>query len=166
MSKPKSQQMQFLWKFPHAVPIYYRSSHRHAIHSSVSQFLSVWPQQSQLRAWCGRGHQRTWNTPWFTLHNMEGLGQRTNCLLQGKLWIYHYTAKANMSPSPPLYKSGCKREKQTCGFVITAILLASFLELCQVSRFQCGNKADINQNSFWQIFWMSCQTYLSTLCVI
>ncbi len=37
----KTQHPQFLWKFPHTLLIYYRSSPRHTIHSSVSQFLSV-----------------------------------------------------------------------------------------------------------------------------
>lgn len=41
----------------------------------------------------------------FTLRKIEGFSQRINCLLLGKLWIYHYPTEADVSPSPSVYKS-------------------------------------------------------------
>lgn len=69
-------------------------------------------QQTQWSVCRGRGHRKMRNILWFTLCNINVLGPRIKCLLQGKLSIYHYSAKASMSVSPSLYKSVLQGEGQ------------------------------------------------------
>lgn len=125
-----------------------RSSHKHTIHPSVSQFFNLsghnTKQQTQWSVCRGRGHRKMWNILWFTLCNINVLGPRINCLLQGKLSIYHYSAKASMSVSPSLYKSVLQGEGQ-----VSTLWKLPYFSLLSLSNISCTSKADINQKKSW-----------------
>lgn len=101
-------------------------------------------QQTQWSVCRGRGHRKMWNILWFTLCNINVLGPRINCLLQAKLSIYHYSAKASMSVSPSLYKSVLQGEGQ-----VSALWKPPYFSLLSLSNISCTSKADINQKKNW-----------------